>query len=86
MTGVQTCALPIYLLWGEQLNIPIIIAFAVFNKKDSFRDFRFAVLNYHKIKTTGKKEWDKNETVSFKNDLPLFTKSNLIKALEITPN
>ena len=74
-----------YLFWGKKLNLSIIIAFVVFDEKDTFLDFRFAVLNIHKHLISDKKEWDKNKTVVFEDELPSFTKVNLIKAIEIIP-
>ena len=75
-----------YLYLGKKLQLPIIIVFVVFDEKDNLTDLRFSVLNVHQFVQSEKTAWDKNITVVSENDMPLFTKANLIKALEIIPD
>ena len=75
-----------YITWSKKLKIPIIVVFAVYDKEDNLNKIRFSVLNFHVFDESKKKAWDKNVTVVFKKDLPAFTKSNLIKALEVIPD
>lgn len=70
-----------YLKWGRQLSQKIIIAFFVFDDDNMLRERRFALIGYHNCKTSEKKQWDKNETVEFKDDLPEFNKANLLNLL-----
>lgn len=74
-----------YLFWSKKLNIPILIAFILFDEKDNLTDLRFSVLNVHKFNQSKKDTWDKNKTVVFESELPFFTKFNLLKAIKIMP-
>lgn len=73
-----------YCKWAKKLSTKVIVAFFVFEKKgdQNLLDRRFAVVGKHKIIETKETQWDKNITVEFENQLPEFTKANLIKLLQ----
>ena len=78
---VNTRAIKSYERWQIKFNIPVIIAFIVFDENNNLIDRRFAFLPVHEFVESEKTQWDKNKTVEFKEDLPKFTKENLIKYL-----
>ena len=78
---VNTRAIKSYERWHIKFNIPVIIAFIVFDENNNLIDRRFAFLPAHKYAESKTTQWDKNKTVEFKEDLPKFTKENLIKYL-----
>jgi hypothetical protein len=63
------------------MNMPVFIAFFLFDEKENLIDNRVAVVGTHAAKQSKSKEWDKNRTVEFEDSLPLFTKSELLKYL-----
>ena len=70
-----------YGAWKEKLNMPVFVAFAVFDGKNNLTEFKFACLGKHSFIASTGKEWDKNATVEFEMDLPEFNKSNILKFL-----
>ncbi len=70
-----------YLEWKTKMNIPVLVAFFLFDEKDNLLENRFAAIGIHQLNLTKGKEWDKNKTVEFKNSLPSFTKSEILKYL-----
>ncbi|MFH1198161.1 MAG: hypothetical protein V1720_20835 [bacterium] len=70
-----------YERWKEKLVLPVIIVFMVFDEQQKLLEKRFAVFSQHQFKYNQRKEWDKNSTVKFENELPEFTKANLLKYL-----
>jgi len=77
----NTRAVKAYLRWQEKMKMPVIISFFMFNEQGTLTDRRLAVLTKHNFVDSGDKQWDKNETVEFGNDLPKFTKENLLMFL-----
>ena len=78
---INSRAVNSYLDWNKKLNIPVIITFFVFDNNNFIVDKRFAVLPFHNFEFCAKKQWDKNETMYFNKELPVFNKQNLIKYL-----
>lgn len=70
-----------YLNWQKKLDVPVIIAFLLFDDDKNLIDRRFAFLEAHKFIPSEHEQWDKNKTVEFGEELPRFTKENLIKYL-----
>jgi hypothetical protein len=77
----NTRAVKAYLRWQEKMNMPVIISFFVFDEQNNLTDRRFAILTKHNFTYSANKQWDKNKTVEFGEDLPRFTKDNLISFL-----
>ncbi len=78
---VNKRAVESYENWSKKLNFPIIICFFIFNKNKTLTDRRFALLGKHNYQNVETKAWDKNEVVKFEDNLPKFTKANLVKYL-----
>lgn len=78
---VNKRAVSAYEKWRAKFNIPVFICFAVFDEHNSIVDFHFACLGSHGYIVSRKKEWDKNDTIEFKTELPVFSKSNILKYL-----
>jgi Holliday junction resolvase len=78
---VNKRAVESYKKWSEKLNLPAFICFFFFDQYNQLSDRRFSLLAYHKFENITDKAWDKNNIVKFENDLPKFTKENLIKFL-----
>ncbi len=70
-----------YAKWKAKFNLPVFICFAVFNNDNLICDIHFACLGIHNFIISGEKEWDKNDTIEFKTDLPVFSKPNILKYL-----
>lgn len=70
-----------YLDWKTKMNMPAFIAFFLLDEKDNLKDNRLAVLGTHIPHKAKEKAWDGNGTVEFDNDLPGFTKAELLKYL-----
>ena len=70
-----------YEKWRRKYNVSVFVAFAVIDDNGELTDFRIASLVHHKYTDSEKKEWDKNLTVRFLEDLPQFTKPSLLKFL-----
>jgi hypothetical protein len=70
-----------YLDWKNKMNMPVFVAFFLFDEKESLINNHLAVIGIHQSKISSTKEWDKNKTVEFDNSLPTFTKSEIIKYL-----
>lgn len=68
-----------YLDWKNKMNMPVFIAFFLFDEKESLMKNRLAVVGVHKPKISSTKEWDKNKTVEFDNSLPAFIKSEILR-------
>ena len=78
---VNKRAIDSYLCWSNNLQLPAIICFFVFDGSGSLKERRFAFLGKHNYIESEKKQWDKNITVEFDACLPEFNKENLIKYL-----
>lgn len=78
---VNKRAVSSYEKWEVKFNLPVFICFAVFDNKNLICDFHFAILGVHNYTTSSVKEWDKNNTIEFETDLPVFSKSNILKYL-----
>ncbi len=78
---VNIRAIESYERWRNKFHIPVVIAFFIFDEKNSLLERRFAFLPAHKYIESASKQWDKNKTVEFNEGLPKFTKENLIKHL-----
>ncbi len=72
-----------YQQWSKKLGIPALIIFFLFDKENNLLEKRFAVLGLHNYTETKNKQWDKNQTVEFIEDIPKLTKGNLITTLFI---
>jgi len=70
-----------YLDWKNKMNMPVFIAFFLFDEKDNLIENRVAVTGVHKPKKLSTKEWDRNKTVDFENTIPAFTKTELLRYL-----
>lgn len=70
-----------YLDWKTKMDMHVLIAFFLFDEKNTLLDNRFAVIGIHLPTSSKEKKWDKNKTIEFKNDLPLFTKAELLRYL-----
>lgn len=70
-----------YLDWKNKMNMPVFIAFFLFDEKENLIENRLAVIGIHQAKISSTKEWDKNKTVEFDISLPPFTKSEILKYL-----
>ena len=71
-----------YEKWSRKFNIPVIIAFLVFNDNNDLIDRRLAVIGVHKYNLNAKVEWDRSKVAQFEEDLPKFTKLNLIEIVK----
>jgi len=78
---VNRRAVASYERWKTKFKLPALICFAVFDKHNMIYDLHFACLGSHEYVISDKKEWDKNDTIEFKMDLPVFSKSNILKYL-----
>lgn len=70
-----------YLEWKTKMNVPVLVAFFLFDWKDNLLENKVAVLGSnipHKVKI---KSWDGNGTMEFDNSLPALTKSEILKNL-----
>ena len=76
---VNSRAVKSYEFWQKKLNLPVIVCFFVFSQKNTLIDRRFALLNKHNYTEVIKLQWDKNKTVEFTDELPVFSKTNLLK-------
>ena len=76
---VNERAVKSYEHWHDELKLPLLICFFVFDNENKVIDRRFSLLDIHQYKKGKKRQWDKNRTVEFIGDLPVFNKSNLIK-------
>ena len=83
---VNKRAVDSYLIWSNKLNLEVVICFFLFDKNKQLTDRRFALLSKHKFQTDEKKAWDRNKVVKFENDLPKFTKVNLLTMLNLIPS
>lgn len=70
-----------YINWSNKFSTKVIIAFFVFDENNKLSERKFAVINKHPIKENIEKQWDKNSTIEFSDELPDFTKSNLVNQL-----
>ena len=79
---VNKRAVESYKSWSKKLDLEVVICFFLFDRYNHIKDRRFAKLSSHRYAVNDNKAWDKNDVVKFDNDLPKFTKLNLIKALK----
>jgi hypothetical protein len=70
-----------YLDWKNKMNMPVFVAFFLFDEGETLIKNHLAFIGIHKVKASSIKEWDKNKTVEFEDSLPPFTKSELLKYL-----
>lgn len=70
-----------YLDWKNKMNMPVFIAFFLFDEKENLIDNRVAVVGTHSAKQSKSKEWDKNRTVEFAESIPQFKKAEVLKYL-----
>lgn len=75
---VNERAVKSYERWKYNLNMPVIVAFLIFDEQYKLVDRRFAVLGKHKHAVSKARQWDKNTTVEFIEELPLFNKENIL--------
>ncbi len=73
-------AIKSYENWSKKTGFPIFIVFFVFENEEIV-DRRFAVLGVSKYKVVENLQWDKNKTIEFIDDLPIFNASNLIREI-----
>ena len=78
---VNERAVSSYLEWSQKFHIPILIVFFVFNDYGEIKDRRIAFVGKHSYILSKEKQWDKNKTIEFQNDLPFFDKANFINNL-----
>jgi hypothetical protein len=78
---VNIRAIESYERWRNKFRVPVVIAFFIFDECNNLSERRFAFLPAHQYVESASKQWDKNKTVEFKEELPKFTKENLIKYL-----
>jgi hypothetical protein len=76
---VNKRAIDSYINWSKKLNMQMLICFFLFDQNHNLKDRRFVLLSKHKFEVVDNKAWDKNEVVKFDDDLPKFTKANLIE-------
>ncbi|MCF8259982.1 MAG: hypothetical protein K9J12_04355 [Melioribacteraceae bacterium] len=67
-----------YIQWSEKHNAPVFIAFFVFDERKKILEKRIGSLINHKTQLVEKKQWDKNDTIKFTEELPEFNRVNLI--------
>lgn len=65
----------------KEYNIPVIIAFFVFDESSKLIERRFALIPLHRYFTIPDLQWDKNKAIMFDCELPIFNKQNLITYL-----
>jgi hypothetical protein len=70
-----------YLEWRKKMEMPVFIAFFLFDKNDDLMETRLAVIGIHTLKSSSKKEWDKNKTIEFVDSLPEFSKAEVLNYL-----
>lgn len=75
---VNERAIKSYERWQYNLNMPVIIAFIIFDEHNKLVDRRFALLTKHKYVASESRQWDKNKTVEFIDELPILNKSNIL--------
>lgn len=78
---VNKRAVESYNRWKEKTGVNVFICFMIFNENNKPENISFASLGTNEYFINENKEWDKNDTVQFKEPLPEFTKANLIKML-----
>jgi len=67
-----------YQKWSNEFGLPVVIAFFVIGKNDEVISRNFAVLGIHSHSVSPNKQWDKNSTIQFQKDIPIFSKANLL--------
>jgi len=67
-----------YQKWSIEFSLPVVIAFFVIGQNDEIISRNFAVLGIHSHSVSANKQWDKNSTVQFQKDIPIFSKANLL--------
>ncbi len=78
---VNNRAVKAYEKWSSEFKIPVFIAFFLFDEKNILRQKRFAFLGKHNYFVSKDKQWDKNLTVEFENNLPEFDKAEILNFL-----
>lgn len=78
---VNERAVSAYLEWSEKFHIPILIVFFVFGNGGELKDRRIAFHGKHSYILSKEKQWDKNKTIEFQNDIPFFNKHNFINTI-----
>ena len=77
---VNQRAVRAYEKWSKALNLPVIIAFFVFNDNGELKERRCAILGKNSYRSSPGKQWDANETIEFEEPLPFFNKTEILKA------
>jgi len=67
-----------YQKWSKEFGLHVVIAFFVIGKNNEIISRNFAVLDIHTCSISAKKQWDKNSTIQFQKDIPIFNKANLL--------
>lgn len=75
-------AIESYIRWEAKTGMPVFLAFIVFDDKFSLCDRRIVRLGFHNFIECELLQWDKNETVMFNEDVPRFTKDNLLMLMK----
>lgn len=70
-----------YCKWSKSKNRQVVIVFLVFDELKILIERRFALLNFHKYIESPSEQWDKNKTIEFVDELPVFNKANLYNLL-----
>lgn len=78
---VNKRAIDSYINWSKKLNMQMVVCFFLFDKNFYLKDRKFALLNKHNYQIISNKAWDKNEVVKFSNNIPKFTKFNLVELI-----
>ena len=67
-----------YMNWSKKHNMPMFIAFFVFDSGQKLTERRFAEINQHTFSASAGKQWDKNKTVEVTGEPPIFNRENLV--------
>ncbi len=74
-------AIEAYEKWSKKFDLPVIIAFFVFDGNNNLLEKRFAFLGKHNYFVSKDKQWDKNQTIEFEKPLPEFDKAEILNFL-----
>ncbi len=78
---VNKRAIDAYNFWSEKLELPVFVCFMVLGENNILIERRFAFLPKYNYIESKSKQWDMNKTVEFKDELPEFTKPNLLECI-----
>lgn len=68
-----------YIKWGRLKNLPVIICFVIFEGDSKINSVKFSQFKYDAFEINSSRQWDKNETVEFKDPPEVLTKANLMR-------